>query len=151
MDEEIDTVIVDTYAIMADLTEQATQKAVKTLEKIRTGNIRGILHYHIIYELSYHWRKGRLPFTDEEELLDFINTYFTYKDIGIETALEASKIKIVGDNLLASSDDPYLKKRRLSIADATTIALAKQVEIPIVTGDIDLSYVAKKLGVEIIW
>jgi len=149
--EEIDAVIVDTYAIVADLTEQATQKAVRILEGVRTGNVRGVLHYHIVYELSYHWRKGRLPFASEEELLEFINTYFTYKNIGVETALEASKIKIVGDNLLATSDDPHLRKRKLSIADATTIALAKQEGTPIVTGDIDLSYVAKKLGVEIIW
>ena len=55
-------VIVDTYAIMADLTGQAPLAATNILDKIRSGEVKGILHYLIIYELSYHWRKGRLPF-----------------------------------------------------------------------------------------
>jgi len=44
-----------------------------------------------------------------------------------------------------------LKGRTLSVADATSIALALMYEVPIITGDIDLSYVARKLGIAILW
>ena len=33
----------------------------------------------------------------------------------------------------------------------TTIALALKYNTPVLTGDIDLSYVAEHLGVEVIW
>lgn len=77
MARETRAVIVDTYAIIADLTGQAPNGAIKVLNEVRKGAIKGILHYLIVYELAYHWRKGRLPFRDEEELLEFINRYFT--------------------------------------------------------------------------
>jgi len=144
-------VIVDTYAIMADLTGQASLAATNILDKIRSGEVKGILHYLIIYELSYHWRKGRLPFYNEKELLDFIETYFDLTPLDPQTALKASRIKIVGDQLLKESNDPMLRHRKLSVSDATTIVLAEKYNVPILTGDADLSYVAKKLGIEIIW
>jgi predicted nucleic acid-binding protein len=144
-------VIVDTYAIIADLTGQATAKAVEILDEVRVGRIEGILHYLIVYELAYHWRRGRLPFRDEGELLEFIDTYFTVKALDAATAIEASEVKVLGDKLLAASEDPGLQRRRLSIADATTIVLAKRVGAPIVTGDTDLSYVARRLGASILW
>lgn len=71
MAEEGGKVIVDTYAIMADLTGQATPTAVEVLDSVRLGRVRGVIHYLIIYELSYHWRRGRLPYRDEGELLKF--------------------------------------------------------------------------------
>ncbi len=151
MDGEIEALIVDTYAIIADLTGQASSKAIDFLEKVRLGSIEGILHYLIVYELSYHWRKGRLPFRGEEELLEFINTYFTIKILDEALAVEASKVKTLGDKLLLSSGDPVLSRRRLSVSDATTIALAKRGKIPIITGDSDLSYVARKLGINVLW
>jgi predicted nucleic acid-binding protein len=151
LDEKIKAIIVDTYAIIADLTGQAPAEAAELIEEVRLGRIKGILHYLIIYELSYHWRRGRLPFRDEEEILEFINTYFTVKTLDENLAVEASKIKILGDKLLASSNNLALRQRRLSVADATTIALAMREKIPIVTGDTDLSYVARKLGIKVFW
>ena len=47
---------------MADLTGQAPLAATNILDKIRSGDVKGILHYLIIYELSYHWRKGKTNF-----------------------------------------------------------------------------------------
>ncbi len=124
MDGEIKAVIMDTYAIIADLTGQATAKAVEILDRVRMGNIEGILHYLIVYELACHWRRGRRPFRDEGELPDFIDTYFTVKALDNGIAVEASEVKVMGDRLLATSRDPGLQRRRLSIADATTIVLA---------------------------
>ena len=91
MGREARAVVVDTYALIADLTGQATPKATEILEGVRLGNITGILHYLIIYELSYHWRRGRLPFRDEEELLDFIDTYFTVKALDSVIAVKPQR------------------------------------------------------------
>ncbi|BES82684.1 PIN domain-containing protein [Pyrodictium abyssi] len=143
--------VVDTYAIIADLTGQATSRAAELLEGVRLGSIEGILHYLVVYELSYHWRRGRLPFRDEEELLDFIDSYFTVKALDNVIAVKASGVKLLGDQLLAKAEDPRLRRRRLSVADATTIAIAMMENAPIVTGDADLSYVARNLGIGIIW
>ncbi len=151
MGREARAVVVDTYALIADLTGQATPKATEILEGVRLGNITGILHYLIIYELSYHWRRSRLPFRDEEELLDFIDTYFTVKALDSVIAVKASEIKLLGDRLLAKAGDSRLRRRKLSVADATTIAVARVENAPIVTGDADLSYVARSLGIDVIW
>ena len=70
-------VVVDTYAIIADLTGQASPKAYQVLDSIRLGDVRGIVHYLIVCELAYHWRRERVPFISSSELIDFIETYFT--------------------------------------------------------------------------
>jgi len=144
-------VIVDSYAIMADLLGQAPQHALRYLDKVRLGEVRGYVHYLLVYELAYHWRRGRLPFADEKELREFIDTYFRVLNIDAETALEASKVKIAGDRLLREAEDKCLRARRLSAADATTIALALKLGVPVITGDNDLTYVARALGVKVIW
>ncbi len=151
MAEKIQRVVVDTYALMADLTGQSTPSAIELLDSIRIGNVRGIIHYLIVYELSYHWRKGRLPFKDEEELIEFVNTYFSMYRLDPYLMIEASKIKIIGDNYLKNAHRKDLKNRRLSVSDSVTIAIAKRLNIPIITGDKDLSYVARKMGIKIIW
>lgn len=143
--------IVDTYAIIADLTGQAPRRAARLLDKIRLGRIKGIIHPLIVYELAYHWKRGRLPFLDEKELLEFVNTYFTSETITHSIAVKASATKIRGDKLLASSQEPRLKRRRLSICDATSLVFAQKLNAPIITGDKDLSYTAKMLGINIIW
>ncbi len=125
MGEEARRILVDTYAIIADLTGQVTPKARRLLEGIRLGVAEGVLHYLIIYELFYHWRRGRLPFRDEEELLDFVNSYFIVKALDTTIATKASEVKLLGDRLLATASNPRLRRRRLSVADATTIAIAK--------------------------
>ena len=143
--------IVDSYAIMADLLGQAPRRAQRYLDKVRLGEVKGYLHYSLVYELAYHWRRGGLPFAGEEELLEFVSTYFKVLSIDIETALEASKVKIAGDSLLRRAEDERLRARRLSVADATTIALALRLDVPVITGDADLTYVARALGVKVIW
>ncbi len=144
-------VVIDTYAIMADILGEASPRASAILEDVRRGRIEGVIHYLTVFELAYHWKKGRLPFRDEYELLSFVNVYFTLEELTPELAIEAAKVKLLGDKLLQESCDVQLRRRRLSIADATTIAVARKHAIPIVTGDKDLMYVAQKLGVEVVW
>ena len=144
-------VVLDTYAIIADLTGQAPESTVQILDGIRLGRVEGILHYLIVYELAYHWRRGRLPFQSEEELRGFVHTYFVVQPLNPAIAVEASRLKIVGDELLRNSKDPRLNRRRLSVSDVTSIVLARMLKAPIITGDIDLSYVAQKIGVRVIW
>ena len=151
MAQEAKAVIIDTYAIMADLTGQAPRSAVRVLERVRRGVTRGIIHYLIVYELAYHSLRGRLPFRDMRELKEFVDTYLYIASLDPLTAVEAAKIKAIGDGILRDSDAGGLSRRRLSVADATTIALALSYGVPIVTGDRDLSYVARKMGVDIIW
>ncbi len=144
-------VIVDTYALMADLTGQAPARALSVLEDVKKGRATGVLHYLTVYELAYHWLKGRLPFRDREELQAFLNTYFTVAGLDPHLAVEAARVKVEGDGLLRRARDPGLRRRRLSAADATTIALALRLGAPIVSGDEDLAYVARSMGIEVVW
>lgn len=144
-------VVVDTYALLADLTGHAPDSAVKTLEEVRLGRAEGILHYLIIYELAYHWKRGRLPFKSEEELKEFVDTYFTLHPLDPTLAMEAARLKLEGDKLLKNSKNPKLNRRRLSVSDATSIALARALGASLLTGDTDLSYAARNLGIKVIW
>jgi len=105
----------------------------------------------VVFELAYHWRKGRLPFKDINELMEFIDSYFTVLSFDKRDMFEASYIKVVGDSLLNRSTESSLKGRRLSVSDATSIALALKHRVPIITGDADLAYVARYMGVKIMW
>lgn len=144
-------VVVDTYAIIADLTGQIPKKASSILEDIRLGKIKGLIHYLIIYELTYHWKKGRLPFYNTNELREFIKIYFKTEPLDMETAIKAAEIKVKGDKLIQTSKNQTLKHRKLSVADVTTIAMAIKYKIPIITGDKDIKYIAEKLGIKTIW
>ena len=144
-------VIVDTYALMADLTGQAPPAALSVLEDVRRGRVSGTIHYLVIYELAYHWLRGRLPFKDGEELLTFVDAYFTVAALDPGLAVSAAKVKMEGDAMLRESEDPELRRRRLSAADAATIALARRLDAPIITGDKDLTHMARSLGIKVIW
>ncbi len=144
-------VVVDSYAIIADLLGEITSRARRVLDSIRLGEVIGLVHYLTVFELAYHWRRGRLPFASEKELLEFIDYYFRFIDIDPRLAIEASRIKVMGDKMLRESRDPRLKRRSLSIADATCIAVALEYRAPIVSGDLDLTFTAKNMGVEVIW
>jgi hypothetical protein len=39
----------------------------------------------------------------------------------------------------------------LSTCDSFTVAIALERDLPVLSGDIDLAYVAGKLGVEVLW
>ena len=144
-------IIVDAYAVIADLLGQVPSAAFERLEDLRKGRVTGVIHYLTIFELAYHWRRGRLPFRDELELLDFVSTYFRIAPLTPELAIASAKIKVVGDKFLREAEDRSLTGRRLSVADATTIAIAQMWKAPIISGDRDLTYVARRMGIEVVW
>jgi len=49
-----EALLIDTYAILADFTGQATPRALRALEDVRAGRVTGVVHAMIIYELAYH-------------------------------------------------------------------------------------------------
>ncbi|MCD6458090.1 MAG: hypothetical protein J7K82_04495, partial [Thermoproteales archaeon] len=68
MAQKIDRAVIDTYALIADITGQATPNATRTLESVRTGKIKGIIPFLIVYELAYHWKK--------RHILAFLSNHF---------------------------------------------------------------------------
>ncbi len=151
MDEEIREVIVDTYAIISDFNGTIPRRVYSIMEGIRTGIVKGIVHSGIIYELVLLWLKGRLPFKDLNEVSLFVEGYFQYVSLDIKDIFLAGQIKMKGDSMLADARDPSLRGRRLSFSDASSIALAIDKDRPIISGDADLTYVARNLGVNVIW
>ncbi len=143
-------VIVDTYAILSAATDTLTSTAKKCMLEIKVGKMKGFIHYLIFYEIMYHWRRGRLPgFSSEEDIITYLTQSFREIKLDERVATEASKVKVLGDSMLMKN--VLLRDRRLSGCDATTIAVSKILQIPIVSGDKDLGYVGEQFGVKIIW
>jgi predicted nucleic acid-binding protein len=149
-EERIKTVIVDTYAILAMAYGELGVNAEKVLLQIRRGEVIGYIPATVAYELSVHWLRGRIPSLKSlEELKTFVTRYFKTVEPTLDDYIESAKIKIEGDKILRESLE--LKNRSLSIVDSTIIRLALELGAPIVTGDKDLSHVANKKGIKIIW
>jgi predicted nucleic acid-binding protein len=145
------TLVIDTYAIIADLTGNISPKARRALDLVRIGEADGIIHFLLIYELAYFWRKTGLVFKNLAEVEEFLKTYFKIVELTPGLAIEASGVKAEGDSILRKSDDSSLYSRRLSVADAVTLTIAMKLGAQIVTGDKDLTYVAQHMGVNVIW
>jgi len=142
--------VVDTYAILAMAYGELGGNAEKILLQIRRGEVVGYLPATVAYELSIHWLRGKIPTLKSlEELKTFITRYFRIVELKLNDYIESAKIKVEGDEMLRGS--PELEGRSLSIVDSTIIWLALELNAPIVTGDKDLSHVARRKGVEIIW
>ncbi|MCC6016946.1 MAG: PIN domain-containing protein [Desulfurococcaceae archaeon] len=147
---EMRTVIVDTYAVLAMAYGELGEEAEKVLLSIRRGDVVGYLPVTVVYELCIHVLRGRIPvFESIEEFKTFITKYFRIAELRLEDYIEAARIKIEGDAMLKESIE--FRNRSLSFTDSTVIWLAIKMKIPIVTGDKDLAYVAKRKGVEVIW
>lgn len=145
-------VLVDTYAILAAATGDLSPPAQAVFSDLRRGVVRGVVHVLIVYEVLYHWRRGRLPgFEDESELFKYLTLAFRLVGFTEKSVRKAAEVKAVGDDLLRRAPDPSLRARRLSACDAFTIAVAIDKALPALSGDRDLAYVAGKLGVEVIW
>jgi predicted nucleic acid-binding protein len=147
---EMRTVIVDTYAVLAMAYGELGEEAEKVLLGIRRGDVVGYLPVTVVYELCIHVLRGRIPvFESMEEFKTFITKYFRIAELRLEDYIEAARIKIEGDAMLKESIE--FRNRSFSFIDSTVIWLAVKMKIPIVTGDKDLAYVAKRKGVEVIW
>lgn len=143
-------VIVDTYAILSAATDTLTPVAKNCMLEIKVGKMRGFIHYLIFYEIMYHWRRGRLPaFAREEDVIAYLTQSFREIRLDDIVAAEAAKVKVLGDKMLM--ENVLLHDRKLSGCDATTIAVGKMLQMPIVSGDKDLMYVGEQFGVKVVW
>jgi predicted nucleic acid-binding protein len=62
----------------------------------------------------------------------------------LDDYIESAKIEVEGDEMLRGS--PELESRYLSIVNSTIMRLALELNAPIITGDKDLSHIAKREG-----
>ncbi|MFQ5710265.1 MAG: PIN domain-containing protein [Candidatus Geothermarchaeales archaeon] len=139
-------IVVDTYALMARATGEITPRGNECLEDIRRGKFRGIIHPIITYEFLLQFYKGRMPiFKAAGEALDFLETHFSTLGLTNPIALIAAEIRFKSQDLTDKI------KRHLSVCDSITIAIAKKMKSPIVSGDQDLQTVANKENIDIIW
>lgn len=137
---------------MAAATGTLTSAAREVLEKVRRGITRGVIHGLILYELTYHWHRGRLPgFKSEEELAAYLATLFSKAPLSEDVLRLAARVKSQGDEMLRRAEDEQLRGRKLSACDAVTIAVELQRGYPVLTGNADLVHVAGKMGVKTIW
>lgn len=65
--------------------------------------------------------------------------------------IEAARVKVEGDEVLKAADDEVLRERRLSSCNAVTIAVGMRYDLPMLSSDRDLCYVAGKLRVSVLW
>ncbi len=138
-------VLVDTYAVIAELSDTISPKGRWVMEAVRTGRTRGVIHYLIAYELYYLYGKGMLPFESPEELEEFISSYFYMKPLTSFEANKAARIKLLAEAMLGE------ESRALSLSDATTLAIAALDNLPIVSGDPVLMKMSSFVGVKVIW
>ena len=145
-------VVVDTYALLSMAYGEVGSKAKEILEGIKRREVIGVLPVTVIYEYAVHWYRGRIPaLKSMEEVITFLSTYFKVENLTLSDWIKASEAKCYGDKLLREAEDQSLRARSLSIVDSTIIAVALRLKMPIISGDRDLTYVAKNMGVEVIW
>lgn len=148
----MEKVVVDTYALLAMAFGELPTRAERAMVAIRRREVEGIVPTTVPYEFAVHWSRGRLPgLKSHNEIVAFFSAFFTVVDLSLRDYVEVAMVKAKGDEILASSGDPRLSSRRLSLVDASVIYTAKKVDAPVITGDLDLSYVARALGVEVTW
>jgi len=152
MGGEARKVVVDTYALMAMVFGELSSAAERILLGIRDGRVKGLVPSTVGYEFALQWLRGRIPgLRSIGEVETFLRAYFVVVDLALEDFIEAARIKARGDELLASSGSRELSSRRLSLVDSSVILVAAKLGAPIVTGDKDLSYVAGKLSLRVLW
>ena len=145
-------VVIDTYTLLAIVYDEVGDSARNVLEGIRRGDIDGLIPATVLYVYVVHWLRGRIPgLRSIDELVTYLRSYFKIVELDLNDYINAAKIKIEGDKMLAEAKDVTLRSRRLSMVDSTVITVAHKAKSPIVTGDKDLTYVARKMGVEVIW
>ena len=146
------SVIVDTYTLLSMAYGEVGSRAKRILEEIRRGEAVGVLPVTVIYEYTIHWHRGRIPVLKSiEEVITFLSTYFKVENLTLSDWIKAAETKYYGDKLLKEAEDQSLRARSLSIIDSTIIAVALRLKTSIISGDRDLTYVAKNMGVEVIW
>jgi len=150
--ERLRKVVVDTYTLIAIVYDEVGERARDVLNSIRMDRIEGLIPITVVYEYLVHWFRGRVPaLRSLDEAITYLRSYFRIECLKLDDYIEAAKIKVRGDEMLKEAEDEVLRGRKLSIVDSTVIALARRVRAPILSGDRDLTYVAIKEGIEVIW
>ena len=150
--EEIKKVVVDTYALMAMIFRELSPIAKKIMHSIYRGKIIGIIPETVAYEFAIQWYRGRILVLENiDEVKTFLKAYFVLKKLNFEDYVKAAEIKVKGDKFLSEAEEEKLRYRRLSLIDSTLIVTALNEACPILTGDEDLSYVASKMGLDVLW
>ncbi|AWS00668.1 PIN domain-containing protein [Metallosphaera hakonensis JCM 8857 = DSM 7519] len=127
---------------------ELTKNAEEVMLRIRRRELEGLVPSTVAFEFTVHWLRGRIPsLTSINEVRTFLQSYFEIVELNFEDFMESAKIKKEGDDILSIE----LKGRKLSIVDSTIIHTAKKMKAKIVTGDKDLTLVAKKMGIGTIW
>ena len=150
--KKVKEVVIDTYVLLAIVYDEVGENANRVLEDIHKGLVKGLLPTTVAYEYMIHWLRGRIPgLKSLEEVITYLENYFKIVDLTFKDYIDAAKIKVRGDEILRKAEDEALRSRKLSIIDSTVIALAHKRKAPILSGDKDLTYVAGKEKIEIIW
>jgi predicted nucleic acid-binding protein len=144
----MERVVIDTYALMAMIFGELTEKAERALLDVRYRRKEGILPSTVAYEFFLQWLRGRIPFKSDSEVKGFLLGYFRVVNFKAEDYIEMAKLKYEGDRILQQSN---FKDNRLSLVDASILLVSLREEAPIVSGDDDLRYVASMMGIEILW
>ncbi|AGJ63690.1 VapC-like protein [Sulfolobus islandicus LAL14/1] len=127
---------------------ELTKRGEEVMSGIRSGLYEGVIPSTVVFEFIVHWLRSRIPSLKSiDEARTFLFTYFKVNELTSDDFIDSAKIKKEGDDILAKE----MNGRRLSIVDSTIIHLAKKLGVGIITGDKDLTLVARKLGIEIIW
>ena len=107
-------VVIDTYALMAIVFDEVSERARDVLMKIKNGDVKGLIPITVAYEYAVHWFKGRIPgLRDTEELIAYLQQYFEVVELSIEDYAKAAGVKARADDILRSSQDPNLSKKEL--------------------------------------
>ena len=138
--------VIDTYAVLAMAYGELSERAREVMLGVKERKVEGLIPTTVAYELAVHWLRGRLPALKSlDELRSFLASYFKIVELSLDDFLESAKVKSEGDRLVSSMG------RRLSFVDSTVIHVAKKLRAKVVTGDSDLTVVARSMGVEVVW
>jgi len=122
------------------------------LNGIRMGRIEGLIPITVVYEYLVHWLRGRIPaLRSLDETITYLRSYFRIERLEHDDYIEVAKIKVRGDEMLKEAEDEMLRGRKLNIVDSTVIALTHRVRTPILSSDRDLTYIAIREEIEVIW
>jgi len=116
------------------------------------GGIEGLIPITVVYEYLVHWLRGRIPaLRSLDEAITYLRSYFRIERLEHDDYIEAAKIKVRSDEMLKEAEDERFRGRKLNIVDSTVIALTHRVKAPILSSDRDLTYIAIREEIEVIW
>ncbi len=86
----------------------------------------------MIYEFIVQWLREDTRLRNLDEVLTFLQTYFTPVNSLLQHYVRVVTVKVRGDECLRDAESPELRARKLSLCDAIVIVLAKEHKAPMV-------------------